>query len=585
MSISTSFRAPYIPSLLSFLCISMLGLSSLLAQEKAELDIVSERIVIHTDRQLYASGETIWFKVYAFEQDKDKLSADSKVAYLTLSNPRGTAISRIKIELENGLGVGTIELPTSLRNGKYILQAYTKAMRNWGEASFGNCSLIILNPKQALVRASADDQESYQAFEPTATPLSISPSSSLQVAINPSSISALQRSTVQLDLNATNNNGQPVEAQFSVAIRPLAPPSIQATDKTELEKRSSIATPFLPEIEGLSLSGKVLHEVTKVGQAGVTVFLAFPGKTALVYTALTDEEGQFSFTLPKLYGLRQLVLQVYPQAEQPLTIELTEEFHEQQAASEEVFILPPQWETLAQRTLINAQVGQTYEAFKPTPQYSTDSPFAAIPFYGKAEAQYFLDDYTRFPIPEFLFEVVTEVLVRGKFGDERLEVPLDWTTAGNGQQPLLLVDGVPVFDRKPFLKINNKLIASVEVVAEPFWFNPTIFYGMVQLSSFDQKAYSFVLPTTALQLSYPTFLPKRSFLRPDYSSTATNRLPDFRNTLYWNPNVQTGTDGKVQIEFVTSDAIGDYEIIVKGVSKEGLVGSSRQLISVVKEVE
>jgi hypothetical protein len=328
-----------------------------------------------------------------------------------------------------------------------------------------------------------------------------------------------------------------------------------------------------------------MHEVTKVGQAGVTVFLAFPGQTALVYTALTDGDGTFSFILPKLYGLRQLVLQVHPQGEQPLTIELTEEFHEQQAASEETFILPPQWEALAQRTLINAQVGQTYEAFQPTPQYSADSPFAETPFYGKAEAQYFLDDYTRFPIPEFLFEVVTEVLVRGKFGDERVEVPQDWTTAGNGQQPLLLVDGVPVFDRKPFLKINNKLIASVEVVAEPFWLNPTIFYGMIQLSSFDQKAYSFVLPTTALQLSYPTFLPKKSFLRPDYSSTATNRLPDFRNTLYWNPAVQTGTDGKVQIEFVTSDAIGDYEIVVKGVSKTDGVGSSRQLISVLKVVE
>lgn len=585
MSIPNPFRIPCLYSLLSFLCISISGLSPLLAQEKKELDIVSERIVIHTDRQLYASGETIWFKVYAFEQGKDKLSAYSRVAYLTLSNPKGTAISRIKIELENGLGVGTIELPTGLSNGKYILQAYTKAMRNWGETAFGNCSLLILNPKQALVRASVDDAESYQAFEPTATPLSVSASPSLQIDINPSSISALQRSTVKLDLSAKTNEGQPVEAQFSVAITPVAPPSSRGRDKTELGNRSPITTVFLPETEGLGLSGKVLHEVTKVGQAGVTVFLAFPGKTALVYTALTDGDGKFSFILPKLYGLRQLVLQVHPQAEQPLTIELTEEFHEQRAATEEAFILPPQWEALAQRTLINAQVGQTYEAFQPTPQYSADSPFAETPFYGKAEAQYFLDDYTRFPIPEFLFEVVTEVLVRGKFGDERVEVPQDWTTAGNGQQPLLLVDGVPIFDRKPFLKINNKLIASIEVVAEPFWLNPTIFYGMIQLSSFDQKAYSFVLPTTALQLSYPTFLPKRSFLRPDYSSAATNRLPDFRNTLYWNPSVQTGTDGKVQIEFVTSDAIGDYEIVVKGVSKTGLVGSSKQLISVVKVVE
>lgn len=585
MSIYHSFRLPCLYTLLSFLCISMLSLTSLLAQEKKELDIVPERIVIHTDRQLYASGETIWFKVYTFEQGKNQLSDFSKVGYLTLVNSKGTSISRVKVDLTNGLGHGTIELPMGLNNGKYALQAYTRSMRNWGEAAFGRATLIILNPKQALVRADPDDAKSYEAFEPTASPLSASNRSHLQIGISPSAPTAPQRSKVSLDLSAKNGDGQPIAAQFSVAIVPSAPQAKPNTDQNRTPMSLPTTLDFLPETEGLRLSGRVLQEVTKAGQADVTVYLAFPGKTALVYTAITDEEGQFSFILPQLYGLRQVVLQVHPQTEQPLTIELTEEFHEHQAVSEETFILPPQWEDMAERTLLNAQVAQAYELFNPTPTYTANSPFAGIPFYGKAEAQYFLDDYTRFPLPEFLFEVVNEVIVRGKFGDERVEVPQDWTSAGAGQQPLLLVDGVPIFDRSPVLKMNNKLIASVEVVTEPFWLNPTIFYGIIQFSSFDQKAYSFVLPPDALQLSYPTFLPQKTFQIPDYSSSHANHMPDFRNTLYWNPEVQTGKDGNVQIEFVTSDAIGEYEIVVTGVSAAGLVGESRQRIQVVNMAE
>lgn len=585
MSIYNSFRIPGLYSLLSLLGISMLSLSPLLAQEKQELDIVPERIVIHTDRQLYASGETIWFKVYTFEQGKNQLSDFSKVGYLALVNSKGTSISRVKVDLTQGMGYGTIELPTGLSNGKYTLQAYTRAMRNWGEAVFSSSALIILNPKQALVRADPNDTKNYEAFEPTSSPLSASQNAPLQIDISPSSLTTSQRSKVSLDLSAKNSDGQPVEAEFSVAIVPSAPQSKQNTD----HGRPTITLPakldFLPETEGLRLSGRVLQEVTKTGQADVTVFLALPGKTALVYTAVTDKKGQFSFILPKLYGLRQVVLQIHPQIEQNLTIELAEEFHEHKAVAEETFILPPQWENMAERTLLNAQVAQAYELFNPTPTYTINSPFAEVPFYGKAEAQYFLDDYTRFPLPEFLFEVVTEVIVRGKFGDERVEVPQDWTSAGAGQQPLLLVDGVPIFDRSPVLKMNNKLIASVEVVTEPFWLNPTIFYGVLQFSSFDQKAYSFVLPPDALQLSYPTFLPKKTFQIPDYSSSHADHMPDFRNTLYWNPQVQTGKDGNVQIEFVTSDAIGTYEIVVTGVSPTGLVGESRQRIQVVNMAE
>jgi hypothetical protein len=56
--------------------------------------------------------------------------------------------------------------------------------------------------------------------------------------------------------------------------------------------------------------------------------------------------------------------------------------------------------------------------------------------------------------------------------------------------------------------------------------------------------------------------------------------PDFRNTLYWNPSVKPGIDGKAKIEFWTSDIAGDYEINVQGIAPEGKILSVRKIIKV-----
>lgn len=63
----------------------------------------------------------------------------------------------------------------------------------------------------------------------------------------------------------------------------------------------------------------------------------------------------------------------------------------------------------------------------------------------------------------------------------------------------------------------------------------------------------------------------RAFYAPVY--TELNReisKADNRVTLYWTPEIQFNGLGEAQIEFFTSDRIGTYDIIVEGLSKDGL---------------
>jgi len=75
-----------------------------------------------------------------------------------------------------------------------------------------------------------------------------------------------------------------------------------------------------------------------------------------------------------------------------------------------------------------------------------------------------------------------------------------------------------------------------------------------------------------------------TFVSPDYTSAEArkSRIPDFRNTLYWNPTAKADKTGKTSIKFWTSDFVSDFEIVIQGVSPEGKPFSITKIIKVKK---
>ena len=61
-----------------------------------------------------------------------------------------------------------------------------------------------------------------------------------------------------------------------------------------------------------------------------------------------------------------------------------------------------------------------------------------------------------------------------------------------------------------------------------------------------------------------------TFYSPKYEVKKPGELRnDFRNTLYWNPAVQTNEDGEVWLEFYNSDQSGQVQVVVEGITKDG----------------
>ena len=149
---------------------------------------------------------------------------------------------------------------------------------------------------------------------------------------------------------------------------------------------------------------------------------------------------------------------------------------------------------------------------------------------------------------------------------------------------MILLDGIPVFDADDMIAFDPRKINKMEVVTHTFYTGPEAHSGIVSFFTYDQDPAVVKLPSNAIATDYPGFLYERSFYSPVYSTQQEieNRIPDFRNTLHWEPVIKPDDAGKYSLSFYTSDLPGRYVIVAEGITKEGLAGTGSAIITVKK---
>jgi hypothetical protein len=86
-------------------------------------------------------------------------------------------------------------------------------------------------------------------------------------------------------------------------------------------------------------------------------------------------------------------------------------------------------------------------------------------------------------------------------------------------------------------------------------------------------SYKFESVPGNIYLNFNGFYKARQFYSPKYVSTQANSgTPDLRKTIYWNPNVITGKDGKANVDFYNSDGKGVYRAVIEGIDVNGNIG-------------
>ncbi len=74
-----------------------------------------------------------------------------------------------------------------------------------------------------------------------------------------------------------------------------------------------------------------------------------------------------------------------------------------------------------------------------------------------------------------------------------------------------------------------------------------------------------------VNFTHPGFSIARKFYEPVYSSgKSVQNKPDYRSTIYWNPEVKLTDQGKTKLSFYTSELPATYKVDLEGITSEGV---------------
>jgi hypothetical protein len=86
----------------------------------------------------------------------------------------------------------------------------------------------------------------------------------------------------------------------------------------------------------------------------------------------------------------------------------------------------------------------------------------------------------------------------------------------------------------------------------------------------DPRYVTSTIPAGLITYPFKGFHVKRIFYSPKYDHPKKDgERFDSRSTIYWNPNIITGIDGKAAFEYYNADTKGTYRVVVEGIDDDG----------------
>jgi hypothetical protein len=342
---------------------------------------------------------------------------------------------------------------------------------------------------------------------------------------------------------------------------------------------------FLPEYNGPIVTGKLTNKLTNAPETGIIAYLAIPGKRVQMYTSQSDSTGKLLFNMKDFYGPGEIVVQTNTEIDTVYHIDILNPFSEQYAK----LTLPPapQFTGLTRETAIanaglGVQVQSIYLNDKLRRFYDPEIDSAA--FYGPPSKTYLLDNYTRFTtIEEIMREYVSEVNIsHTKTGFHILVLNPD--IYAMHIDPLMLVDGVPFFSVNTIFKLDPLKFRKLEDVPYRYYWGPSEADGVFSFTSYKGDMGGAEIDPRAVIMDYDGLEEQRIFYSPEYDTETSrnSRIPDYRDVLYWAPDINTNAQGKSNLSFYTSDKTGKYIGVIQGMTASGEAGSQSFTFQVVK---
>lgn len=149
---------------------------------------------------------------------------------------------------------------------------------------------------------------------------------------------------------------------------------------------------------------------------------------------------------------------------------------------------------------------------------------------------------------------------------------------GRGEMPVRVIFNGRVLNSEPEIAdvfdtnvIDPKDIARIEVVRTNqallnYLGGPSLIVVTKKNYVIGKKYYN------VANINPKGFNKTRQFYSQKYETDQARQQADIRSTVYWNPALKTGTDGKATFSFYNTDDPGDYKMIIEGINAAGEPG-------------
>jgi len=332
---------------------------------------------------------------------------------------------------------------------------------------------------------------------------------------------------------------------------------------------------YLPEYDGHLVTASLTDAAGKPAK-DIMGYMSVISKREQFYGSHADASGHLLFNTKDFYGPAEIVLQTNTQLDSNYRISVATPFSDKYSTKTlSPFSLGANAEKTLESGSVNMQVLNTYNADKLKIYYNPGIDSTA--FFGNIYKLYPLEDYVRFKtMEEDLREYVAEMTITVNSQKHvNFHIISDQGVLRDDGQPLVLLDGVPIFNIDKVFNIDPLKVKQLKMVNQVFYWGPVVAPGILSFNTYKGDMGGFEIDPKAVVLDYEGMQLQREFYSPSYATAdqQKSRIPDFRNLLYWSPDVNTGADGKAMVSFYTSDKTGQYIAVMQGINADGQTGT------------
>jgi len=341
----------------------------------------------------------------------------------------------------------------------------------------------------------------------------------------------------------------------------------------EMSPSSVAGFKYLPEYDGHIVTGKLFDPKTQTGVANKRVLLTVPGRRVQLYNAVTGNDGNFFMLTRDFVGTNEIVVQPRLEQDTLLKAQINTSFSDHYSANKlSEFNLPKESYSALSIHNLSMQIQNLYSIEKVRREYMPAIDTTAV--FSGLQKEYLLDNYVRFTTMEEVLREITREVIVGKVKDQFRFRILNNDYYMESNQPLMLYDGIPVYNQNKIIAADPLKVRKVDVIPAIYYLGTEKEYGLLSFTTFKGDLGGVEIDPHALVMDYEGMQLKRSFFSPVYEteSQISSHLPDARTLLYWSPDITTDASGKANFGFYTSDQSGKYIGVIQGISTSGKAG-------------